>query len=78
MSHLDWAPISIIAMILVVYLLLGSVMESFAVMVITVPIVTPLVLHLGYNILWWGVVNLCVVASRLASSIRRWVSMSLC
>lgn len=65
MSHLDWAPITIIAMILVVYLLLGSVMESFAVMVITVPIVTPLVLHMGYDILWWGIINLCVVETGL-------------
>jgi tripartite ATP-independent transporter DctM subunit len=65
MEHLDWAPISIMAMILVVYLLLGSVMESFAVMVITVPIVTPLVLHLGYDILWWGIINICVVETGL-------------
>jgi len=65
MSHLDWPPIAIIAMILLVYLLLGSVMESFAVMVITVPIVTPLVLHLGYDILWWGIINLCVVETGL-------------
>ncbi len=65
MSHLDWAPITIMAAILVVYLLLGSVMESFAVMVITVPIVTPLVLHMGYDILWWGIINICVVETGL-------------
>ena len=64
-AGLDWPPIVIIAMILLVYLLLGSLMESFAVMVITVPIVTPLVLHLGYDILWWGVINLCVVETGL-------------
>ena len=58
-------PITIIAVILLVYLLLGSVMESFAVMVITVPIVTPLVLHLGYDVLWWGIINLCVVETGL-------------
>jgi tripartite ATP-independent transporter DctM subunit len=65
LSRLDWAPMAIVAMILIVYLLLGSVMESFAVMVITVPIVTPLVLHLGYDVLWWGVVNICVVETGL-------------
>jgi tripartite ATP-independent transporter DctM subunit len=65
LSQLDWAPITIISLILVVYLLLGSVMESFAVMVITVPIVTPLVLHLGYDMLWWGIINICVVETGL-------------
>ncbi len=65
MEHVNWAPITIISLILVVYLVLGSVMESFAVMVITVPIVTPLVLHLGYDILWWGIINICVVETGL-------------
>lgn len=65
MAQLDWAPISIMTVILVTYLLLGAVMESFAVMVITVPIVTPLVEQLGYDILWWGIINICVVETGL-------------
>ena len=36
-------------------------MEAFAVMVITVPIVTPLVLSLGYDLIWWGIIMLIVV-----------------
>jgi tripartite ATP-independent transporter DctM subunit len=65
LSQLDWTPTAIMAAILVTYLLLGSVMESFAVMVITVPIVTPLVQTLGYDILWWGIINICVVETGL-------------
>jgi TRAP-type C4-dicarboxylate transport system permease large subunit len=34
-------------------------------MVITVPVVTPLVLGMGYDMLWWGVINLCVVETGL-------------
>ena len=49
------------AVILFGYLLLGSLMEAFAVMVITVPIVTPLVLSLGYDLVWWGIIMLIVV-----------------
>src|SRR5260370_16715436 len=49
------------ALILAGYLLLGSLMEAFAVMVITVPIVTPLVLALGYDLVWWGIIMLIVV-----------------
>lgn len=65
MATLDWSPVWIITLILVIFLLLGSLMESFAVMVITVPVVTPLVLHLNYDLLWWGVINLCVVETGL-------------
>ena len=64
-SSLGWAPLAIMALLLVLYLLLGSLMESFAVMVITVPIVTPLVLKLGYDVVWWGVIMLCVVETGL-------------
>jgi C4-dicarboxylate transporter, DctM subunit len=65
LAQLDWSPIAIIALILLIYLLLGSLMDSFAVMVITVPVITPLVIGMGYDMLWWGVVNLCVVETGL-------------
>jgi C4-dicarboxylate transporter, DctM subunit len=65
LAHLDWSPTAIIALILFIYLVLGSLMDSFAVMVITVPVITPLVIGMGYDMLWWGVVNLCVVETGL-------------
>jgi len=58
---LGWAPLAVIAIILLAYLALGSLMEAFAVMVITVPIVTPLVLSLGYDLVWWGIIMMMVV-----------------
>jgi len=62
---LDMAPLLIIALLLVIYLLLGSVMDSFAIMIITVPIVTPLILGMGYDLVWWGIVMLVVVETGL-------------
>ena len=59
-GSLDAKPVVILAVLILFYLLLGSVMDSFAVMVITVPVVTPLVLDLGYDILFWGVLMLVV------------------
>ena len=58
---LELPPLAIIAVILLLYLLLGSVMDSFSVMIITIPIITPVVLLLGYDIVWWGILNLAVV-----------------
>jgi tripartite ATP-independent transporter DctM subunit len=60
-ASFDARPVLILAALIVLYLLLGSVMDSFAVMVITVPVVTPLVLGLGYDMLFWGVLMLMVV-----------------
>jgi TRAP-type C4-dicarboxylate transport system permease large subunit len=53
-ATIDARPVVILVVIIVICLLLGSVMDSFAVMIITVPVVTPLVLDLGYGILFWG------------------------
>jgi tripartite ATP-independent transporter DctM subunit len=60
-SQLDARPVFILFVLIVIYLLLGSVMDSFGVMVITLPVVTPIILDLGYDMLFWGVLMLVVV-----------------
>jgi len=60
-ASFDARPVVILAALVLFYLLLGSVMDSFAVMVITVPVVTPLVTGLGYDVYYWGVLMLVVV-----------------
>lgn len=62
---LDLSAILIVALILIVYLLLGSVMDSFAVMIITIPVVTPLILNMGFDLVWWGIIMLVVVETGL-------------
>lgn len=64
-ATLHWANWAIMALLLFFFLLLGSLMESFAVMVITVPIVTPLIMSMGYDIVWWGIIQLAVVETGL-------------
>jgi len=58
---LEWNKLALISIILVGYLLLGTVMESFAMMIITVPIITPLIVQIGYPVIWWGIVMMCMV-----------------
>lgn len=59
-SSIDASPMVILIILLIFYLLLGAVMDSYAVMVITVPIVTPLVVGLGFDIFHWGILMLVV------------------
>lgn len=62
---LDIPPIAVIAVLLVIYIILGAIMDPFPVMVITVPIVAPLILELGYDLLWWGIIMVVVVETGL-------------
>ncbi|WP_299565968.1 TRAP transporter large permease [uncultured Sulfitobacter sp.] len=50
------SPILIIFGIVVVYLLLGMMLEPVGAMLLTLPIVLPLVDETGYSLLWFGVV----------------------
>ena len=55
------APLAVIAVMMVVYIFLGAIMESFAIMIITVPIVSGLILDLNYDLIWWGIIMLVVL-----------------
>ena len=64
-EHLNLAPLAVLVVILIVYLMLGSVMDSHTVMFVTIPIVTPMITGMGYDLVWWGVVNLIVLETGL-------------
>ncbi len=58
---LEVGKLGLIAILLVMYLVLGCVMDSFGLMLITTPIIAPLVAQMGYDLVWWGVVMVVVV-----------------
>jgi len=55
--------ISILAGVIAFYLILGSVLDMIAAMFITLPILLPTIVSLGYHPIWFGVimVQLCVI-----------------
>ncbi|MEI7443535.1 MAG: TRAP transporter large permease [Burkholderiales bacterium] len=54
-------PIAVIVAICFVYVLLGTAMEELSMILLTVPIFFPLVVHLGFDPIWFGVLIVCVV-----------------
>ena len=64
---LDVAPLIILCLILLVYLFLGAIMDSNTVMFVTIPIVTPVIVAMGYDLVWWGIINLIVLETGLIS-----------
>ncbi len=52
---LDLAPIFIIFVILGIFVLLGMFVEGIAMILLTVPIFTPIIQGLGLDIMWFGV-----------------------
>ncbi|MBL6958762.1 MAG: TRAP transporter large permease [Rhodospirillales bacterium] len=58
---LDLHPMVVMFALYVVYLILGSVFDTIAAMVITLPFVFPLILDLGFDPIWFGVINVMVI-----------------
>jgi C4-dicarboxylate transporter, DctM subunit len=54
-------PVLVIFMLLGMYLISGSIFESFSALVITTPFVYPLVIGLGYDPLWWGILMVVMI-----------------
>lgn len=54
------APLAVIFMILLVYLVLGCVFESLSMLLLTVPIFFPLVTSLGFDPVWFGIIVVVV------------------
>lgn len=54
-AELDLGPMSLIAMLVVFYLVLGMFLEGMASLVLTLPITLPLVTQAGFDPIWFGV-----------------------
>lgn len=54
-------PMIVITLLLVFYLVLGAVFDEVASMIITLPFVVPLIMSFGYDLIWWGVINVVII-----------------
>ena len=60
-SHFNVHPIMVVIAICVIYVILGTAMEELSMILLTVPIFFPLIVHLGFDPIWFGVLIVCVV-----------------
>src|SRR5699024_8019227 len=60
-GELSVSPYVILALILVVYLILGLFIEGLSIFVLTLPIVYPLISDLGFDGVWFGIIMVMVV-----------------
>lgn len=66
-TGLDLSFYSILAIILLVYLVLGCVLEGFAMMVLTLPIFFPIITQMGLDPIWFGVLVVLTLEMGLIS-----------
>jgi C4-dicarboxylate transporter DctM subunit len=57
---LSLPPLAVLIMILFLLLILGCFLDPPSIMVITLPLIYPVITHLGYNGIWFGVIMILV------------------
>src|SRR4249919_1666374 len=51
----------VLALIMVMYIVLGCLMDSLAMIILTIPIIFPVIVHLGFDPIWFGVIIVMTV-----------------
>lgn len=62
---LDWPPLGMLLAIIAFYLVLGCFMETISMMIATTPIIVPVIVGLGYDPVWWGIVFVILIEAAL-------------
>ena len=64
---MELSSTQLVTVLIVFYILLGTFMESFAMLVTTVPILAPALIAIGVDLVWFGIIMLILVEASLIS-----------
>jgi len=60
-------PTVVVLAIAAIYVVLGTAMEELSMVLLTMPVFFPVIVHLGYDPIWFGIIIVCVVEIGLIS-----------
>ena len=66
-TSFNLSPIMVVAAICGIYVILGTAMEELSMILLTVPVFFPLIVHLGLDPIWFGILIVVVVEIGLIS-----------
>jgi C4-dicarboxylate transporter, DctM subunit len=61
LTALGLGKYGVLALIMLMYLLLGCLMDAMAMIILTIPIIFPVIIHLGFDPIWFGVIIVMTV-----------------
>lgn len=62
---LDVSPVQVILFIVLIYLVLGCFLEGLSLTVLTVPVLAPIIMKLGFDPIWFGIIVILVTEAGL-------------
>jgi tripartite ATP-independent transporter DctM subunit len=61
------SPLMVVTAICAIYVVLGTAMEELSMVLLTMPVFFPVIVHLGFDPVWFGIIIVCVVEIGLIS-----------
>lgn len=65
LEGLGLSALAFLAVVVVIYIVLGFFIETLSLMVVTIPIIVPLVLKQGYDPIWFGILMIVLIEMAL-------------
>ncbi|MEM7472120.1 MAG: TRAP transporter large permease [Pseudomonadota bacterium] len=65
LEGLGLSPLGFIMVVVVIYIVLGFFIETLSLMVVTIPIIVPMVLAQGYDVIWFGILMIVLIEMAL-------------
>lgn len=66
-THMGLSPVMVVGAMMLIYVLLGTIMEELSMVLLTIPVFFPIVTALGFDAVWFGVLIVFVVQIGLIS-----------
>ena len=67
LDGLGLSPLMTILVVVCIYVVLGFFIETLSLMVVTIPIIVPLIIEQGYNVIWFGILMIVLIEMALIS-----------
>jgi tripartite ATP-independent transporter DctM subunit len=61
LTGLGLGPYGVLALMMLMYLALGCLMDALSMIILTIPIIFPVIVHLGFDPIWFGVIIVMTV-----------------
>jgi tripartite ATP-independent transporter DctM subunit len=61
LTDLGLGRYGVLALIMIMYLILGCLMDAMAMIILTIPIIFPVIVHLGFDPIWFGIIIVMTV-----------------
>jgi tripartite ATP-independent transporter DctM subunit len=66
-TRFNVSPTMVVMAICAIYVILGTAMEELSMILLTIPVFFPVIVHLGFDPVWFGIIIVCVVEIGLIS-----------